>query len=69
MVFARESVHACLNSGHHLGAYEADSCIFNVILTPLCALSTQCPRVQTPTQSMVMKEDEDHVKKLAKKTR
>ena len=65
MVFASVSVHACLYSGRHLVAYEADSRIFNTIIAPLRALSAQRSRVQTPTQSMVMEDDEEHVKKNA----
>ena len=32
MVFAGAYVHACLNNGRHLVAYEADFHIFNAIL-------------------------------------
>ena len=69
MVFAGTFVHACLNSGHHLVAYEVDSRTFNFILAPLRGLSALRSRVQTPTQSMVMKDDEELVKKMARKTR
>jgi hypothetical protein len=68
-VFASAYVYACLNNGRHLVAYEADSRIFNVILAPLRALSAQRSRVQTPTQSMVMDDDEEPVRKVAKKIR
>ena len=68
MVFANVSIYACLNSPH-LVAYEADSRIFNTILAPFCALSAQHSRVQTPTQSMVMEDDEEPVKKMAMKIR
>ena len=68
MVFGGALVYACLKSGHHLVAYETDSCILNVILAPLCTLSTQRPRLQKPTQSMIMEEDEEPVKKMARKT-
>ena len=67
-MFAGASVYACLNSGRHLVAYEADSRIFNAILAPLRALSAQQSRVQTPTLSMVMEDDEEPVRKVAKKT-
>ena len=69
MVFASASVYACLNSGRHLVAYEADSQIFNTIIAPLRALSAQRFRVQTPTQSMVMEDDEEPVKKVPRKIR
>ena len=45
MLFAGASVYACLNNGRHLVAYETDSRIFNTILAPLRALSTQRSRV------------------------
>ena len=69
MVFAGTSIYAYLNSCRHLVAYKADSQIFNTILTTLRALSAQRSRVQIPTQSMVMKDDEKPVKKLFEKTR
>ncbi len=65
MVFVGASVYACFNSGRHLVAYEADPQIFNTIIVPLRALSAQRSRVQTPTQSMVIEDDEEHVKKNA----
>ena len=68
MVFAYAYVYAYLKSGRHLVAYEADSRTFNTILTSLCALSAQRSRVQTPTQSMVMEDDEDSIRKVARKT-
>ena len=55
----------CLNSGHHVVAYEADFHIFNIILTPLHALFAQRRRVQTPTQSMTIEGDGKPVKKVA----
>ena len=69
MMFAGASVYACLNSGRHLVAYEADSRIFNTIIAPLRALSAQRSRVQTPTQSMIMEDDEEPVRKVPRKTR
>jgi hypothetical protein len=68
-VFAVASVYACLKNGRHLVAYEADYQIFNAILAPLRALSAQHSRVQTPTQSMVMEDDEKPVRKVARKIR
>lgn len=68
MVFACVFVYVCLNNGHRIVVYEADSRIFNVILVPLRTLSTQHPRVQPPTQSMVMEKDEKHVIKMVWKT-
>ena len=58
IVFVSVFVHMCLNNGRHLVAYEGDSRIFNVIRTPLHVLFAQRPRVQTPTQSKAMEEDE-----------
>ena len=69
MMFAGASVYACLNSGRHLVAYEADSRIFNTIIAPLRALSAQRSRVQTPIQSMIMEDDEEPVRKVPRNTR
>ena len=69
LVFGGASIYVCLKSGRHFVAYEANSQIFNTILAPFCALSVQRSRVQTPTQSMVMEDDEEPVKKVAWKTR
>ena len=46
---------------------RGDSHIFNVILTPLHVLFAQRPRVQTPTRSKAMEEDEELVKKNGSK--
>ena len=61
MVFACASIYVWLNNGRHLVTYEADSRIFNIILAPIRALSVQRSSVKTPTQSMVMEDDEEHV--------
>jgi hypothetical protein len=65
IVFVGVFVRMCLNSHHHLIVYEADSHIFNVILIPFHTLSALHLRVQTPTQSMAIEEDEELVKKVA----
>jgi hypothetical protein len=61
-------VHACLNICCHLVVYKAKSCSFNVIFPPLCALSAHCLRMQAPTQSMVMEEDEKYVRIMDRRT-
>jgi hypothetical protein len=68
-VFARASLYEYLNSGRHLVAYKADSRIFDVIRTPLRALSAQVSRVQTPTQPIIMEDDEEPIRKVVRKTR
>ena len=69
IVFANAYVRAYLNNGCYLVVFEADFCIFNIILTPLRALYAQCPRVQTPRPSMAMEKDERTSQKKAKNNR
>lgn len=47
-------IHACLDYDRHFLAYD--------IYAPLCVLSTQRHKVQTPTKSIVKVNDEDIVK-------
>lgn len=66
---AGASIHACRNSGRHLVAYEEDSALFDVILSPLSdPLPTASVGGFMP-HSASIDSDEEPVKKVARKNR